>query len=239
MSTTPPEIGMLVYKAIYSTADIKDPFKAIKVQCTAQLMSRYVEFKKAIQQTDDPLYTALKYACIGNAIDLGANPDFDIEKDLEPLFIKDFDVCHYEKFKDTLDNASNILFIADNAGETVFDRLLIEQLNRPVKYAVRSRPIINDAVYEDAKNAGIDKVAEIITSGCDAPGTILELCSGKFMQEFKDADMIISKGQGNYETLSDQNRSIFFILKIKCPVIARDIDIPCESMILISKDNGT
>lgn len=237
MNTTPPEIGMLVYKAIYSTADMEDPFKTIKKQCTTQLMSRYIEFKNAIQQTDDPLYTALRYACLGNAIDLGANPNFDIGRDLEPLFSKDFDVCHYDKFKETLDNASNILYIADNAGETVFDRLLIEQFKIPVKYAVRSQPIINDAVYEDAKNAGIDEVAEIITSGCDAPGTILELCSKRFIEIFNESDMIISKGQGNYETLSDQDHPIFFILKIKCPVIARDIDIACGSMILINKDH--
>ena len=228
---------MLVYKAIYSTADIKDPFKTIKEKCTAQLMLRYDEFKNAIEQAKDPLYTALRYSCIGNAIDLGANPNFNIKNDLESMFSKDFDVCHYDKFKKSLKEASNILFIADNAGETVFDRLLIEQFTIPVKYVVRSRPIINDAVYQDAKNAGIDKVAAIMSSGCDAPGTILELCSDNFKKEFSDADMIISKGQGNYETLSDQCRSIFFILKIKCPVIARDIDIPCDSMVMIRKNH--
>jgi uncharacterized protein with ATP-grasp and redox domains len=226
---------MLVYKAIYDTADITDPFKEIKEQCTAQLMPRYNDFKKEIMQTSDPLYAALRYACLGNAIDLGANPDFDIINDLEALFDKDFDVCHYDKFKESLQKASAILYIADNAGETVFDRLLIEQLAIPVMYAVRSQPIINDAVCEDAKNAGIDEVAEIITSGCDAPGTILELCSERFKEIFDNADMIISKGQGNYETLSDQNRPLFFLLKVKCPVIARDIDIPCGSMVLISK----
>jgi len=236
MNTTPPEIGMLVYKAIYSTADITDPFKEIKEYCTAQLMSRYSDFKKEIMQTRDPLYTALRYACLGNAIDLGANPDFDIMHDLESLFDKDFDVCHYDKFKESLKKASAILYIADNAGETVFDRLLIEQLSIPVMYAVRSKPIINDAVFEDATNAGIDKIAKIITSGCDAPGTILKLCSEDFLEIFNSADMIISKGQGNYETLSDQDRPLFFLLKVKCPVIARDIGIKCGSMVLINRD---
>lgn len=233
MSTTPPEIGMMVYKAIYQTADVDDPFKEIKEQCTAQLMSRYAEFKKQITRSKNPLYTALKFACFGNAIDFGANPDFDITQDLEDLFDKDFDICEYDKFLSALKISSDILFIADNAGETVFDRLLIEQLGKPVKYAVRSKPIINDATIEDAQNAGIDKVAQIITSGCDAPGTILEQCSEQFKQIFNASDMIISKGQGNYETLSDQKRSIFFLLKIKCPVIARDIDIVCGSIALI------
>lgn len=235
MTTTPPEMGMLIYKAIYQSADIDDPFKEIKEQCTAQLMSRYAEFKEQIVTSDDPLYTALKFSCLSNAIDFGANPNFDIAKDLEDLFDKNFDVCEYDKFLSILKTASNVLFIADNAGETVFDRLLIEQLDKPVKYAVRSKPIINDATIEDAQNAGIDKVAEIITSGCDAPGTILELCSESFKETFDNADMIISKGQGNYETLSDQNRPLFFLLKVKCPVIARDIDIACGSMVLINK----
>jgi uncharacterized protein with ATP-grasp and redox domains len=233
MNTTPPEIGMLVYKAIYNTAEITDPFKDIKDQCTKQLLSRYDLFKNKIRESSDPLYTALKYSCLGNAIDFGANPSFDIDKDLKDLFDNDFDVCHYDKFLEVLNKTSSILFIADNAGETVFDRLLIEQFNIPVTYAVRSQPIINDAVLEDAKQAGIDKVAEIISSGCDAPGTILNLCTEDFQELFAGADMIISKGQGNYETLSDHNRPIFFILKVKCPVIARDIDIPCGSMALI------
>ena len=233
MNTTPPEIGMMVYKAIYQTADVDDPFKEIKEQCTAQLMSRYAEFKKQITRSKNPLYTALKLACFGNAIDFGANPDFDITQDLEDLFDKDFDVCEYDEFLSALKISSDILFIADNAGETVFDRLLIEQLGKPVKYAVRSKPIINDATIEDAQNAGIDKVAQIITSGCDAPGTILKQCSEKFKQIFNASDMIISKGHGNYETLSEQKRSIFFLLKIKCPVIARDIDIACGSIALI------
>jgi uncharacterized protein with ATP-grasp and redox domains len=213
MTTTPPEMGMIIYKAIYQTADIADPFKEIKQQCTTQLMSRYDEFKKQIVTSEDPLYTALKFSCFGNAIDFGANPNFDIAKDLENLIDKDFDVCEYDKFTSVLKTASNILFIADNAGETVFDRLLIEQLGKPVEYAVRSKPIINDATIEDALDSGIDEVAHIMS-------------------------MIISKGQGNYETLSDQKRSIFFLLKIKCPVIARDIDIACGSIVLVESKYG-
>ena len=238
MTTTPPEMGMLIYKAIYQTADIDDPFKEIKQQCTAQLMSRYAEFKEQIVDSKDPLYTALKFSCLGNAIDFGANPDFDITKDLEDIFNKEFDICEYDKFTSVLKTASNILFIADNAGETVFDRLLIEQLGKPVEYAVRSKPIINDATIEDALSSGIDKVAHVMSSGCDAPGTILELCSEEFKRIFNAADMIISKGQGNYETLSDQKRSIFFLLKIKCPVIARDIDIACGSIVLVESKYG-
>jgi len=225
---------MIVYKAIYNVSGIPDPFREIKKTYTARLLSLYPDLKKKIVSSDDPLYTALKFAAFGNAIDLGADPDFDLEKELADLYTKDFDLCEYEAFKNALNNADKILYIADNAGETVFDRLLIEQLKKPVQYAVRSRPIINDATIEDADDAGIGEVAEIVSSGCDAPGTILKLCSEKFKKIFTETDMIISKGQGNYETLSNQNRPIFFLLKVKCPVIARHINIRAESIILIS-----
>ncbi len=229
---------MMVYKTIYHVSGVKDPFREIKKNCTMYLLSIYPELKEKITSSKDPLYTALKFAGFGNAIDFGANPDFDLHKELEDLYNKDFDICHYDAFKKNLNKAKNVLYIADNAGETVFDKLLIEQLNKSVKYAVRSKPIINDATIEDAQNAGINEVAEITSSGCDAPGTILKLCSKEFNKIFTEADMIISKGQGNYETLSNQTGPIFFLLKVKCPVIARHIDIRTESIILISNTSA-
>jgi len=234
MDTTPPEIGMMVYKAIYQASNIEDPFKEAKKKCTGYLLASYDELRKKITESADPLYTALKFAALSNAIDFGANPNFNIKEELSTLYEKDFDLCEYDLFKKSLSDAKWILYIGDNAGETVLDRLLIEQLNKPVKYAVRSKPIINDATMEDALEAGIDKVAEVISSGCDAPGTILGLCTEEFKRIFTEADMVISKGQGNYETLSDQKRTIFFLLKIKCPVIARDINIKTGSVVLIT-----
>jgi uncharacterized protein with ATP-grasp and redox domains len=157
---------------------------------------------------------------------------------MDTIFDTDFDECEYDLFKESLNKAKKILYIADNAGETVLDKLLIEQIKKPVKYAVRSKPIINDATIEDANDAGIDEIAEIVSSGCDAPGTILDLCSDEFRKIYENADLIISKGQGNYETLSGQTRPIFFLLKVKCPVIARDIDIKTGSIILIKNKHA-
>jgi len=116
----------------------------------------------------------------------------------------------------------------------VFDRVLIEELGKPVTYVVREQPIINDAVREDAIAAGIDKVAEIISSGADAPGNILRLCSKEFFMIYEASDFIISKGQGNYEGLSGENRPIFFLLKAKCSVIAKHIGVEQGSIILKS-----
>lgn len=226
---------MMIYKIIYQTADTDDPFREIKRAATDLLLKQYDEMKRMIDTARDPLHAALRFAAIGNAIDLGANPDCDIEEELTRLHDSDFDICDYPEFQHALRQARHILYIADNAAETVLDRLLIERMQKPVIYAVRSRPIINDATFEDAQQAGLHEIADIIPSGSDAPGTVWGLCSEEFKQAFMTADLVISKGQGNYETLSDQDRSMFFLLKVKCPVIARDIHIETGSLVLKKK----
>ena len=124
-------------------------------------------------------------------------------------------------------------FLKDNAGEIVFDRLLIERLPPgKVTVAVRGFPVINDATLADAEGAGIHEVAEVIENGSDAPGTILDDCSESFRDRFDKADLVIAKGQGNYETLSEVDKDIYFLLKAKCPVIARDIGCQEGAMIL-------
>jgi uncharacterized protein with ATP-grasp and redox domains len=130
-----------------------------------------------------------------------------------------------------------ILYIADNAGEIVFDRILVEEIqdfeNRVV-FVVKGGPILNDATMMDAREAGLTDIVRVIDNGCDAPGTILELCNDAFIEELNRADLIISKGQGNYETLSDIPRNVFFLLKAKCPVIAGDLSVHVGDLILQS-----
>jgi len=135
---------------------------------------------------------------------------------------KSFD---YQEFKYALNNAESILYLGDNTGEIVFDKLLIEELSNmlpdvKITYVVRDKPVINDALMEDAVSCGLDKIVDVISSGCDAPGTILDLCSKEFLKLYESAELIISKGQGNFETLADEKRPIFFLFKVKCPVIA-------------------
>lgn len=230
---TPPEIGREVYRIISKRTGIKDPYRKIKEKCTHQARSLYPELKKLINSSEDRLMTAIRISIAGNIIDFGANFDFDLKKDVGTILSQDFSINHYREFCEALDKARKILYLADNAGETVFDRFLIEEINKPVIYVVRAHPIINDATREDALLAGIDKVAEIVSSGCDAPGNILKFCSDEFLKVYRSADLIISKGQGNYEGLSDEDRPIFFLLKAKCHVIARDIGIDEGSIVLM------
>ena len=126
-----------------------------------------------------------------------------------------------------------MLYLADNAGEIVFDWLLLEQMPvEKVTVAVRGSPVLNDATIADTQAAGIPGLVELIDNGSDAPGTILDDCSAEFRRRFDRTDLIIAKGQGNYETLNEVEKDIFFVLKAKCPVIARDLDCHVGSLIL-------
>ncbi|MBN1223102.1 MAG: DUF89 family protein [Candidatus Aminicenantes bacterium] len=236
---TPPEIGREVYSIVSRLTGSDDPYKDIKKRCTEQALGHYSGLKKRVAEARDGLMTAIRVAIAGNVIDFGSNVPFDLKKDIQAILVQEFAVNHYQDFREGLDRAKNILFIADNAGECVFDRILIEEMGKPVTYVVRDRPIINDAVREDALAAGIGHVAAIVSSGSDAPGNILPLCSTDFLKMYEEADFIVSKGQGNYEGLSDEVRPIFFLLKAKCSVIAEHIGVPQGSIVLMSARHGS
>ncbi len=234
IGATPPEIGREVYRIVSRLTGVQDPYRKIKNRCTQQALALYPGLKEKVRSADDPLRRAIRVAIAGNVIDFGSNTPFDLENDLESILSQRFAIDHYDAFKAALTRAKGVLYIADNAGETVFDRVLIEELGKPVTYVVREHPIINDAVHEDAIAAGIDSVADILSSGSDAPGNILRLCSDKFLKTYEASDLIISKGQGNYEGLSGEIRPVFFLLKAKCSVIAKHIGVEQGSIILKS-----
>jgi len=232
---SPPEIGRGIYKIIAEYTGAEDPYYELKKKCTKQALTLYPEFKKIVANSDDSLLTAAKMAIAGNIIDFGIAKKFNLEKDVREILAGGLTIDDYKEFRLALDRAKKIIYLGDNAGETVFDRILIEEIRKPVTYVVREKPIINDAVRADAIAAGIDKAAEIISSGCDGPGTIPGMCDLEFLDILSKADLIISKGQGNYEGLSDENLPIFFLLKAKCHVIARDIGVEEGSIILKRK----
>ena len=212
LDSTPPETGRLIYHKVKEITGNLDPYKKIKKESTQKALSLYSYLKHRLEKSKDRLLTAIRIAIAGNIIDFGTDWDFDIENETYKVLGMNFAVCDYNGFKNKLDKAPNILYIGDNAGECVFDRILIEEIKKPVTYVVRGVPIINDATYEDAVQAGIDGIATLLSSGTDAPGTILETCSPEFKEVYKNSEFIISKGQGNYEALSKERRPIFFLL---------------------------
>ena len=232
LESTPPAIGRLIYKKITEITGNPDPYREIKSANTKEALSLYPSLKSRVEKSNDRLLAAIRIAIAGNVIDFGVDRDFDLENEIEEVFGKDFAVFDYAEFKKRLYDAREILYIGDNAGECVFDKILIEEMQKPVIYAVRDAPVINDATYEDALQAGIDKVAVILSSGADGPGAILETCSSEFKKVYKNTEFIISKGQGNYEALSNERRPIFFLLKAKCFVIANDIGVDEGDIVL-------
>ncbi|MEA2042787.1 MAG: ARMT1-like domain-containing protein [Bacteroidota bacterium] len=230
--TTPAENSLPVYNIIKEVTGVADPYKKIKAQSIDQALKLLPELRLEVKNSDDPLLTAIRIAIAGNVIDFGVDKSFNLTEDVQKILKQDFAILHYRAFKQELEQAKSVLYIGDNAGETVLDRLLIETISKPVTFVVREKPIINDAVYADAVASGLDESAKIISSGSPAAGTILSLCTDDFVKRFNNADLVISKGQGNYEGLSNVNRSVFFLLKAKCPVIAKDLNVPEDSIIL-------
>jgi uncharacterized protein with ATP-grasp and redox domains len=181
----------------------------------------------------DPFDTALRLSIAGNIIDLGPAQRYDLWAAIERVLGQAFAVDHSERLRVALQACRQVLYLADNAGETVFDRLLIETLDRPVVYAVKGGAVLNDATREDARAAGVHHVAEIVDTGSDAPGTILDRCSPAFRELFATADLIVAKGQANYETLSDAGPRVFHLLQTKCDVIARNVGVPVGSIVVV------
>jgi len=247
LETAPPEMGREIYSLVGKISGVKDPFKEIKENSNKFALKLYPELKKEIENSEDRLLAAAKLSIIGNIIDYGAKNSLNVAGEIDYLFKGDFIINNknnsttfkYNQFKEALNKVDTIIYLADNAGEVVFDRLLIEELvkelGKEVIYVVKGKPIINDALIEDAIFCGINKVTKITSSGSDAPGTILKYCSPEFMKLYQDAELIISKGQGNYEALSEEDKSIFFLLRAKCPVIAEDVGCRVGDMVLVGR----
>ena len=245
LSSSPPEMGRVIYRIVKQITADDDPFKEIKDKSNQLALELSPSLEQKIESSENKLLTAVELAIAGNVIDYGVKNSLKIEQELKHFLNGNFDIhleynkpiFAYQEFRQALNRAGMILYLADNAGETVFDRILIEQIKKIPKkseiiYAVKDKPIINDALKEDATICGIDKIARVISSGCDSPGIILDLCSSEFIKIFKEADLIISKGQGNFEALSEEDKPIYFLFRAKCPVIARDLGCEVGDVIL-------
>ena len=235
LDSSPPLIARTIYSIVDAITGRDDPYKSLKMEYNRIAMGMYPDLKDIVDKSDDRLFTAVKLAIAGNIIDFGADIQFDVEETIRDVLTKKFAINDYPLFVESLEDSENILYLADNAGEVGFDRILIEEIidYADVVYAVKNKPIINDATIEDAIFCGIDSIAKIVTTS-DTPGTILERCDPEFVEIYRSADVIISKGQGNYETLSEEAGNIFFMLLAKCPVIAADLGVGIGDAVLLS-----
>lgn len=217
----PPVLGRELHQLLVKHTGVLDPYKEIKQKNIEESLKILPQLQDFLSRKENKLYWALKIAATGNIIDLGVYSDVDVEQSVMEELGREFAVCHVDKLKEDLKSAKSVLIIGDNAGETVFDRILISVLGElDIFYAVRSEPIINDATIEDALASGLEECTTLISTGCNAPGTILSECSEEFLDIYHKADIVISKGQGNFESLIEEQRRIFFLLKAKCPVNA-------------------
>ncbi len=233
--STPIEMGRIIHRYIKEITGNVDPYRKLKMEYNELALNMLPQLREIVNEADDKLERALRVAVAGNIIDFGALTEFNLEDSIHHALNFDFAIFDYELFKEKLSETDTVIYIGDNAGEICFDRVLIEVLNsmgKRVKFAVRGIPIINDVTVEDAEHCGIHEVADVINSGSDAPGTILKYCNDEFVREFFNSNLIIAKGMGNYETLSDEKAPIFFLLKAKCPVVARELGVSVGDIVL-------
>ncbi|HKL32339.1 MAG TPA: ARMT1-like domain-containing protein [Tangfeifania sp.] len=220
-----PEITSYILNILKDSSEIADPYLPEKMEGNREMLERYKEFREMIQQSENPFNTALRLAVAGNIIDFGPTHIFDVTGTIEKVLVTDFAIDHSEKLQQEIRSAGTILYLGDNSGEIVLDKLFLETLNHPdVWFAVREQPVLNDVTRREAEEVGIGNVARIISNGDDAPSTLLHRVSDKFRQMYQKADLIISKGMGNYEGLMFENDPrLFFLLMVKCDVIGRKI----------------
>ena len=239
-SRPPPVMGKYIHRLVREMADEPDPYASLKHRFNAMALRVLPDLTEKVRRAEHPLEAAVRLAITGNLIDFGTSSRVDeeqvlleVERALESSLHGD--VASLEQ---AIDGAESILYLFDNAGEIVLDRLLLEllPLDRVVG-VVKPSPVINDATLEDARICGITEMIPVITTGVDAPGAVLEDCGQEFLDCFRRADLVLAKGQGNYEALSHMDKDVFFLLKAKCSVVAGDLGCPEGTMMLTRADS--
>lgn len=232
----------IAYIVARKITKIDDIYYKLKKESNRLALDIFPELKEIVGRAPDRLYAGIKVAVEGNVIDFGINLDkkilINFNKVLENIKNTQLAIDDYKEFRESLDKATNVLYISDNAGELVFDRVFIKEIikqNKNVVLSVKSGPIINDATKEDAIEVGLDNLVKIIETGNNCIGINFENISDEFLKEFKKADLIICKGQGNFETLDEIDANTFFILKAKCEKVARELGVNYLDVVLVKR----
>lgn len=238
---SPPLLSGELQAHLRQITGCDDPFLEAKESFNRLALELLPPLAKTVRDSEDPFALAVKLAIAGNVIDLGAKSGLT-EAEVRCSVAAALDhplVGDIEKFRRSCSQAKRILYLADNAGEIVFDRVLLEQLPKAsLTVAVRGRPVLNDATTIDARAAGIAELADVIDNGSDSPGTILERCSSEFRRRFREADLIIAKGQGNFESLCDEPAPLFCLFRVKCAIVAEHCGQPIGTHLVWQAPTG-
>ncbi len=237
---TPPELGREIQRILSTEFNLGDPYHGHKERLNRFALERYTDLKKTVYLSDDPVYLAAKLAISGNLLNIDeSRPNDQIWRLIENAHRLEFRINDFPKFIEDFISSKHILYLADNAGEIVFDRLFIEVLqrfyperNHRFTVVVRGAPIINDATLEDARLVDMEKIAHVIDNGDNAPATLLSQVSKEMRKYYEQADLVISKGQGNFESLNEEMKLIYFMFRVKCPVISKVLKVPEGSLIM-------
>jgi damage-control phosphatase, subfamily I len=236
LNRPPPFIVQAIHRRIRMLTGLADPYAMAKHRFNQLALEALPALARIVQQAEDPLLEAARCAVAANAIDTGVAPDLTETEVLSALRGLPGQQTRgdWSAFQTAAARAKDILYLADNAGEIAVDRLVIEALGpERVTVAVRGAPVLNDATREDALAVGLHALVPVIDNGSDAPGTIIEDCSSSFQHRFEDADLIIAKGQGNYETLSDGGNKVAFWFKVKCDIVSQQVGFPVGTHVLL------
>ncbi|MFH1940803.1 MAG: ARMT1-like domain-containing protein [bacterium] len=223
LTDSPASVSTAVYRIVSEVTGVQDPYKEIKRQTNLEALRMLPGLKKTVEKAEDSLDAALHLAVAGNIIDLGIGHAYDMQKDVLEILNTSFAINDTPSFKKELKPGRKLLYIGDNAGEIVFDRILIEELlqrSLEILFVVKSDPIINDALMEDARIAGIADLVPVIQSGTDDIGVNLDRSSREFKEAFEGTDLILAKGHGNFESCDEMHGNFYFLLKTKCDVVA-------------------
>jgi len=237
LNNTAPEIAKDTYKLIENITNNPDPLKIAKESSIQEAKKFKPTLYEKIDKSDDKLLTALKIAVAGNVIDFGAKEQIKLESILDKIFHTKFKIDNYSQLKDRLNSAKKVVILGDNCGENIFDVILADVLKSlydiEIFYFVRGKPIINDVTLLEANESDMPKFAKIIDSGVPTPGYSLKYASKESKEIFDTADVIISKGMGNFESLYKViDREVFYLFVVKCNVIADAVECEVGDLIL-------
>ncbi|MFL0248598.1 damage-control phosphatase ARMT1 family protein [Candidatus Clostridium stratigraminis] len=237
--TTTPEVIGETFDMIKKHTNNPDPYKETRNYYNTLFLDLLPKFEENIEQAVDPFQLAVRYAIVGNIIDFNPIHNtlledvFDYFEKMEHLELV---IDDSKTLMEDILNSQVLLYLGDNCGEICLDKILLKKIkeqnpNLKILFGVRGKPVVNDSIAEDAYTVGIDEYAEVIDNGDGSLGTVLHRTSSEFKEAYKKADVIIAKGQANYECLSEENKNIYFLLMTKCDVIANDIGAPEKKMI--------